>query len=209
MGGWRRHGGAWAGTLALGLAAGLLAGCGRGDPRDAQRIDEYSQVGDCLRPDPTDPGSYRQAGCDDDGATVEIVAQVNADGPASPVCPEGTDLVVDGLQGPIVDGDITGVAQTWCLRNLRPPHPGDPGMGGGELVVGDCFDVRPTGTVAEAACAAPAGDGDEGPAGDGDAVVPRHRLVARAATASECPDATVEPIELNSTPAEVLCAGPV
>jgi hypothetical protein len=178
------------------LVLALLAGCGDDVPEDARRIDDYSTVGDCLRQDGDDPETFRQAGCGD-GATVEIVAMVDGNGPASPVCPEGTDVVVDGQQGPIDDGDITGVAQTWCLRNLAPPHPGDPGVGGGELVQGDCFSVETDGSIAEAPC-----DGSG-------AVVPRHRLLARVPTAGECPDGTAEPIDLNSSPVEVLCAGTV
>jgi hypothetical protein len=113
---------------------------------------------------------------------------------SSPVCPVGTDLLVDGEQGPVVDGDIAAVPQTWCLRNLEGPHPGDPGEGGGELVPRDCFAVDAAGEVSEAAC-------------DGRGrTTPERRLLAIEETVDDCPAAATDQIELNSHPPRVLCA---
>jgi hypothetical protein len=172
-----------------------LAGCGHDTPEGATAIQDYSQVGDCLRPDPSTLEGFLQADCDSPGATVEIVEMVrNAGAESSPVCPAGTDLLVDGEQGPVVDGDIAAVPQTWCLRNLEAPHPGDPGQGGGELVPGDCFAVDTAGEIDEAAC-----DGQGRTA-------PEYRLRSVEETADACHGEATEQIELNSYPPRVLCA---
>jgi hypothetical protein len=184
-------------TLGVTLGASLiaLAACGRDTPEGATAIQTYSQVGDCLRPDPATLEGFLQADCDSPDASVEIVEMVR-DGSAesSPVCPSGTDLLVDGEQGPVVDGDIAAVPQTWCLRNLEAPHPGDPGQGGGELVPRDCFAVDAAGEISESAC-----DGRGRTA-------PEHRLLSIEEAGDDCPDGATDPIELNAYPPRVLCA---
>jgi hypothetical protein len=185
-------------TIAAALAAGLglaLATCGQDTPEGATAIRDYSQEGDCLRPDPATLEGFLQTDCDSADATAKIVEMVrDAGAESSPLCPAGTDLLVDGEQGPVVDGDIAAVPQTWCLRNLEAPHPGDPGQGGGELVPRDCFTVDAAGEISEAAC-----DGRGRTA-------PEHRLLAIEERERDCPTETADPIELNSYPPRVLCA---
>jgi hypothetical protein len=192
----RRYGG-----LVGGLAVVLMGtmACGTEEvPQGTQAVDVLSEVGDCLGPDPQRSSGYTQRGCDDPGATHEIVEMVTDMGLGNPpLCPPGTDELAPARQGPVVDGDIASLPQTWCLRNLDPPHPGDPGMGGGEMVEQDCFTVDAAGTIQEVAC-----DGS-GPA------PPQHRLVGISETVDGCPPGTAEPIELTSIPPQVLCAGPV
>jgi hypothetical protein len=187
-------------TIPAALVAGpalalALAACGQDTPDGATAIHEYSQVGDCLRPDPSTLDGFLQADCDHPDASVEILEMVRDAGAASsPVCPAGTDLLVDGEQGPVVEGDIAAVPQTWCLRNLEGPHPGDPGEGGGELVPRDCFAVDAAGEISEAAC-------------DGRGrTTPERRLLAIEETVDDCPAAASDQIELNSHPPRVLCA---
>jgi hypothetical protein len=191
----------WIGGLALGLAGSMasLVACGQEQlPEGSQQVEELAEVGDCLGPDAGRQGSYRARGCDDPEATHEIVEMVTDIGPGNPpLCPPGTDEVVDAEQGHVVDGDIASLPQKWCLRSLEPPHPGDPGVGGGELVEQDCLVVDAGGTIGEVAC-----DGS-GPA------PPQHRLVGIADTVDGCPPGTVEPIELDTFPTQFLCAGPV
>jgi hypothetical protein len=191
----RRPSMAIAGAGALSLAVGALGACGGATPQGAEAIRDYSQVGDCLRPDESTLESFLQAECDSAEATVEIIDMVRSEGAgSSPVCPPGTDLLVDVEQGPVVDGDIAAVPQTWCLRNLEAPHPGDPGEGGGELVPDDCFAIDTAGEIGEVAC-----DG----AGR---TPPQHQLLAIEDTAEACPTNTTDPIELNSSPRRFLCA---
>lgn len=177
----------------------VTVGCGEEElPQGTQQIEEMSEVGDCLGPDPRRDGGYTPRDCDDPEATGEIVEMVTDMGLAdSPLCPPGTDALIDAEQGPVVDGDIASLPQTWCLRNVSPPHPGDPGVGGGELVEQDCFAVHAAGTIQEVAC-----DGS-GP------TPPQHRLVGIVETVDGCPPGTAEPIALTSFPPQVLCAAPV
>jgi hypothetical protein len=187
----------------LGLAAAVVVvvtvGCGEQEqlPRDAQPAAEPTEVGDCLGRDPRRAGGYTPRRCDDAESTHEILAMVTDLGRADrPLCPPGTDELLPAEQGPVVDGDIASLPQTWCLRSLEPPHPGDPGMGGGELVEQDCI-VDAAGAIDEVPC-----DG-RGPA------PPQHRLVGVVEVAEACPPGTVEPVELDVTPPQVLCTAPV
>jgi hypothetical protein len=71
-------------------------------------------------------------------------------------CPATTDFVLRISENrPSVDEDGDGaVAQGYaCMRNLLPPHPGDPGGGGGpHTLVGDCVYNSRKGEVKETAC---------------------------------------------------------
>jgi hypothetical protein len=196
---------------------GAMAACGGGGDGDApdgsHTIDELSAVGDCLAPAAADGDSFVQADCGGDVATVEILDMVPA-GDTAPLCPIGTDLLVDGRQGAVVDGDIAALVETWCLRNLAAPHPGDPGAGGGELIEGDCFAVAEDDTITEASCAgtpAPAPTTGTTPTTAGRATppAPQHRLLALVERPEDCPVETSDPIELTSFPPRVLCAGPI
>ncbi|GAA3045366.1 hypothetical protein GCM10017562_03300 [Streptomyces roseofulvus] len=62
-----------------------------------------------------------------------------------------------------------------CARDLSGAHPGDPGRGGGEVVVGDCL----TATGAETLCSS------KKPA-------PARKVLAIAGTRAECPAATID-----------------
>lgn len=63
--------------LALVVGAMLLVatGCGGGDlSEDTVQIDELSEVGDCLGPDPQGTDRFVPQPCEDPTATVEILA---------------------------------------------------------------------------------------------------------------------------------------
>ncbi|MGI8329313.1 hypothetical protein ACRYCC_05065 [Actinomadura scrupuli] len=71
-------------------------------------------------------------------------------------CPDEADAIVNVSGGPI---PYTSAAPGLrlpvgylCLRNLRPPHPGDPGKGGGGIIVGDCVNVDSAKLVTEVPC---------------------------------------------------------
>jgi hypothetical protein len=183
-------------VLALVLAG---AACGAGDPpAGSEKVVRPSAVGDCLRPDPDRAGGFLQADCEGAGATVEIVDVVGERGSGAR-CPAGTDALADAAAGPVSGGKIEGTAAVWCLRNLEAPHPGDPGMGGGELAPGDCF------VLAEEAAEGRGPEVTEVPcAGGGEA--PEFRLVASATRSEDCPASGAEPIELSRPRLTVLCA---
>jgi hypothetical protein len=184
-----------------GILAWALAGsaCGSDDPpAGSEKVTEPSAVGDCLRPDPARAGGFLQAACDGRRATVEIVDIVGSRG-TGPRCPAGTDVLVDAAAGPVSGGKIEGTAAVWCLRNLGPPHPGDAGMGGGELVVGDCF------VLADEAAEGGGPEVTEVPC-EGDGPAPAYRLLASASRSEDCPASGAEPIELSRPRLTVLCA---
>lgn len=186
-------------TAALAVACLLaLAACGDDPPAGSEKVDTASAVGDCLQPDPEREGDYLQAACGSD-ATVEITDIVERTG-SGPFCPAGTDVVADAAQGPLSGGRIDGPASVWCLRNLAPPHPGDPGMGGGELVADDCFTVEePGGGGAEEGAAV-----TEVPCTGGD-VAPQYRLRTTATRTEDCPAKGSTPVELTAPRGLVLC----
>jgi hypothetical protein len=130
------------------VVAVSAAGCGRGGagPPSTGVVDTFSLTrDDCVAPDRTPGDRYHEVGCGEEAATARVVERSEdvpglAGALATPDCPGGTDLVLDvsrSLTGRAGGGPSRGFA---CLRNLRPPHPGDPGEGGGPgLVEGDCL----------------------------------------------------------------------
>lgn len=119
-------------------------------------------VGSCIGPR-TGPGvgDYREVACADPAATGSILSRSVSSTPGvaaqlgrlSIACPDATDVVVELSElGPPLDGDSP--AGYVCIRNLKAPHPGDPGNGGGPaIVVGDCVAASSGGDVQEIRCA--------------------------------------------------------
>lgn len=104
-------------------------------------------------------GVYREVTCGDSQAVAKVAGRFH-DGHADPFeatsCPENSDFAIDvpaglaALEGTPPSGE--GYA---CMRNLRPPHPGDPGRGGGPGIrVGDCVSggSKDGDVITEAAC---------------------------------------------------------
>jgi hypothetical protein len=84
-----------------------------------------------------------------------------------------------------------------CMRNLEPPHPGDPGGGGGpRTIVGDCVYGSGDGQVRETAC-----DG----AG---ARKPQYQVVKAVAERTQCPLSTALYVQLGGA-RPVGCARPL
>jgi hypothetical protein len=113
-------------------------------------------------------------------------------GPA-PDCPDGAD-------GAARVSAKAGDAHYWesCVRNLKGPHPGDPGAGGAMISNGDCVG------------SAASGSGREKPCADTDWY---GKVIARAASATSCPSPrTLETLTLQSFSGgsiqrPVLCLG--
>ncbi|BEL02612.1 hypothetical protein Q0Z83_008030 [Actinoplanes sichuanensis] len=132
----------WSASLLVPLM--LLSGCSFGievgysapetDPpaQSGNRLPGPWQESDCIAPF---GGGWVKVACTDPDAQASVTKVSHAEGnqrfTLKPDCPPGTDQAVS-LPGPS--------SQTYvCARNLNPPHPGDPGMGGGILEVGDCL----------------------------------------------------------------------
>ncbi|MFI1187535.1 hypothetical protein [Streptomyces californicus] len=174
--------------LLVTLAALLLAGCqgpertstddrGRSSPRPAGPS-PYGVVflgpGDCSSRGP----EIREVFCRSGKAVATVLARHLGTAASGPVCPAATDFVLHvsetgaGARSRLT----TGYA---CMRNLAPPHPGDPGQGGGPLtVVGDCVTAAGDGEVTETACA------------DAGGRAPRYRVESAVARRAQCPDDT-------------------
>jgi hypothetical protein len=147
-------------------------------------------VDSCAGPDPTAQDvdaatdTYRPLPCDDPEATVTILDIQDAVSVAQLHCPGGTDVVFQK------DGQAGGETQAVCARNLSDEHPGDPGMGGGQLVVSDCVN----------------GDGGEVPCSADGARKVTGLLVGEAT----CPEGTADELALGFDAGrsyETICLG--
>ncbi|MER6105608.1 hypothetical protein ABT115_25750 [Streptomyces sp. NPDC001832] len=119
----------------------------------------YLAENECAAPESGKEGVYREVPCGDSRAVARVTYRMEA-GNAEPFsatsCSETTDFVIDvpislaSLEGTQASGE--GYA---CMRNLKPPHPGDVGGGGGPRIeVGDCVhsDGKAGDVITEAAC---------------------------------------------------------
>ncbi|MFF4352224.1 hypothetical protein [Streptomyces sp. NPDC001530] len=99
-----------------------------------------------------DDGSYRKVSCDSTAARGTVLTMLSADDPSATAanCPVGADFGVE-IHRASYDYRL-GHGQVVCVRNLKAPHPGDVGQGGGPAIVeGDCLRVTDD-AVDEVAC---------------------------------------------------------
>ncbi|KAF2779976.1 hypothetical protein [Streptomyces sp. OM5714] len=138
--------------------------------------------------------------CDSERAAARVVAREDGRARDGPPCPDTTDFVLHiSEHRPSGDEDGDGAVPRGyaCVRRLRPPHPGDPGGGGGpRTVVGDCVRDIGGGRVREAACDA---EGTRGP---------RFKVVEAVAVRADCPASTALYVRLGGT-RPVGCARPL
>ncbi|MEV5429758.1 hypothetical protein [Streptomyces sp. NPDC052701] len=202
----------------LGLLGALLTGCqsppgtGGTDARPAGRATAaaapppartaghgavFLAVGECSSFGRT---SFTEVSCDGERAAARVAARHDGTVDDGPRCPATTDFVLHiGEQRPASGEDGGGrVPRGYaCMRNLQPPHPGDPGGGGGpRTIVGDCVHRVGDGRVRETACD---GTGER---------KPEYRVTEAVTARSRCPAATALYVRLGGgTP--VGCARPV
>lgn len=121
--------------------------------------------------------------CSSAEARARLLEITAFDGSGARPCPPLTDDIV-----PMVDA----VTEYGCLRRLAPPHPSDPGRGGGILRVGDCVVDPDTGPP-----------GQEAPCGSGRDWA---TVAALAASPARCAppavDFTTRPAD---SPAPIVC----
>ncbi|GGM91770.1 hypothetical protein [Streptomyces fuscichromogenes] len=144
-------------------------------------VDECSSFG---------TASFTEVPCTGERAAARVIARYDGAVADGPPCPATTDFVLHiGAQhtagdrtagragGQAADGTIPqGYA---CMRDLEPPHPGDPGGGGGpRTIVGDCVYGSGHGQVRETACD---GSGKR---------KPQYRVVRAVTSRDGCPAAT-------------------
>ncbi|MEV0179469.1 hypothetical protein AB0I54_09220 [Streptomyces sp. NPDC050625] len=144
--------------------------------------------------------SVTEVPCTSERAAARVVARYDGRMGDGPLCPATTDFVLHiSEQRPSSDEDGDGAIPRGyaCMRNLEPPHPGDPGGGGGpRTIVGDCVYGSGDGQVRETACD---GSGRR---------KPQYKVVEAVAGRTECPASTALYVQLGG-PEPVGCARPV
>lgn len=128
------------GWVCLGVLAVLLSGCSVGVEVSHGDSSEYSDPGpleesDCIS---ETGGSWHEVSCTAPDAQAKVTKVSQAQGnqrlTLRPDCPPGTDLALSQPG--------TSTLGYFCARNLKAPHPGDPGEGGGTIDVGDCVHTE-------------------------------------------------------------------
>jgi len=144
--------------------------------------------------------SFTEVPCTSERAAARVVARYDGKVGKGPLCPATTDFVLHiSEQSSASEEDVAGaVPQGYaCMRNLEPPHPGDPGGGGGpRTIVGDCVYGSGNGQVRETACD---GSGRKRP---------QYKVVKAAAERARCPAGTALYVQLDGKE-RVGCARPV
>ncbi|MER6422367.1 hypothetical protein [Streptomyces sp. NPDC001137] len=133
--------------------------------------------------------SFTEVPCTSERAAARVVARYDGRAGNGPLCPATTDFVLHiSRQSPSSDEDGDGsIPQGYaCMRNLEPPHPGDPGGGGGpRTIVGDCVYGSGSGQVRETAC-------------DGSGTKkPQYKVVQAVARRAQCPAGTALYVQLD------------
>ncbi|MFC9845325.1 hypothetical protein ACFWFF_20930 [Streptomyces sp. NPDC060223] len=144
--------------------------------------------------------SFTEVLCTSERAAARVVARYDGKVADGPSCPANTDFVLHiSEMRPSSDEDGDGVIPQGyaCMRKLQPPHPGDPGGGGGpRTVVGDCVYSSGSGQVRETACD---GKGKK---------PPEYKVMSAVEDRSQCPASTELYVQLGGT-RPVGCAHPV
>ncbi|MFF8031049.1 hypothetical protein [Streptomyces sp. NPDC016626] len=144
--------------------------------------------------------SFTEVSCASERAAARVVARHDGTVRDGPRCPATTDFVLHiSEQRPSSDEDGDGAVPRGyaCMRHLQPPHPGDPGGGGGpRTIVGDCVYDLGDGRVRETACD---GSGRR---------EPEFEVTKAVGTRSDCPASTALYVRLGGT-TPVGCARPV
>lgn len=143
--------------------------------------------------------SFTEVPCGGERAAARVVARFDGTVGDGPPCPATTDFVLHiSRQSPSDEDGDGAVPQGYaCMRNLAPPHPGDPGGGGGpRTIVGDCVYSSGGGQVRETSC-------------DGKAEKkPQYKVAKAVSKRAECPVSTALYVQLGGD-RPVGCARPL
>ncbi|WP_329243755.1 hypothetical protein OG417_46530 [Actinoallomurus sp. NBC_01490] len=114
------------------------------------------KVGQCVTPaghvGDVEGKSFHRVGCDASDAAAKITKMTSAGltGFTPTDCPEDTDAMVKVDQ---TKGHLSLTDNVACIRNIKAPHPGDVGQGGGLFRAGDCIsDPEASSSLKEVPC---------------------------------------------------------
>ncbi|MFJ2900180.1 hypothetical protein ACIO87_35570 [Streptomyces sp. NPDC087218] len=168
-----------AAAVATAAALVLVTGCGKATGNRASDTDgasasptasptpsvnpsygeQFLAEGECAAPEPNKEDIYREVPCKDPKAVAKVETRtlVGSSEPFSATsCPKHADFAIDvPLSIAILESKPATGEGYACMRNLKPPHPGDTGGGGGPSIeVGDCVHSTPRSGdfTAEVAC---------------------------------------------------------
>ncbi|MEU9453658.1 hypothetical protein [Streptomyces sp. NPDC048277] len=180
------------------VAALLLTGCWRsssGEPAGSARStagetvpgygERFLAVGECSS---FGTAGFTEVPCTSERAAARVVARYDGGIADGPPCPGTTDFVLHiSAQRTGGEAGAVTIPQGYaCMRNLEPPHPGDPGGGGGpRTIVGDCVYGSGHGQVRETACD---GSGKR---------KPQYKVVRAATSRTDCPASTTLYVQLG------------
>ncbi|WP_327315211.1 hypothetical protein [Streptomyces sp. NBC_01235] len=155
----------------------------------------FLAVGECSSFGTT---AFTEVPCAGERAAAKVVARHDGKVGEGPLCPPTTDFVLHIGEQPAENGTGSNPRGYACMRNLQPPHPGDPGAGGGpRTIVGDCIYGAGRGQVRETAC-------------DGSGTrKPQYKVTRAVDTQAQCPASTALYVQLGGAPDPVGCARPV
>ncbi|MFI1033691.1 hypothetical protein [Streptomyces sp. NPDC020951] len=142
--------------------------------------------------------SFTEVPCTGERAAARVIARHEGKVGEGPLCPPTTDFVLHIGEQP-AEGGAGSIPQGYaCMRTLQPPHPGDPGAGGGpRTIVGDCVYGAGSGQVRETPC-------------DGSGTrKPQYKVVKAVDTRAQCPASTALYVQLGGDTHPVGCARPV
>ncbi|MEU2423190.1 hypothetical protein ABZ619_19575 [Streptomyces sp. NPDC007851] len=186
------------GVLVTLVAAGLAAGCrpaASGPPAGGARPTagatasgygaRFLAVGECSS---FGTAGFTEVPCTGERAAARVVARYDGGSAGGPLCPGTTDFVLH-IAARRADREAGGgtIPQGYaCMRDLEPPHPGDPGGGGGpRTIAGDCVYGSGRGQVRETACD---GSGKHRP---------EYRVVRAVTSRDRCPAGTALYVRLG------------
>ncbi|GLY74654.1 hypothetical protein [Actinoallomurus iriomotensis] len=118
-----------------------------GEWKAGQCVSPAGQVGD------QEGKAFHRVGCDASDAAAKITKMTSAGltGLEPTDCPDDTDAMVKVDQS---GGHLDLTHNVACIRNIKAPHPGDVGQGGGLFRAGDCIsDPAASSSLKEVPCA--------------------------------------------------------
>ncbi|MGW4562063.1 hypothetical protein ACWEN3_06505 [Streptomyces sp. NPDC004561] len=144
---------------------------------------EFLGVGECSSFGTT---NFTEVPCASERAAARVVARYDGASADGPLCPATTDFVLH-ISAQRAAGGVGAIPQGYaCMRNLEPPHPGDPGAGGGPRTIpGDCVYTSGAGQVRETACD---GSGRH---------KPQYRITSAVAVRADCPASAALYVQLG------------